>query len=503
MYRETVLDEFARVINSDRYQYTESDVLLESGMENKEAVFDMYFRSTEDGGFAVVSGVQEVIYLIEVLNSTSEKVKRKYFEKIIKEKKLMEYLVKLKFTGNIYAMRDGELAYPNEPIITIKAPLIQAKILETPILNIMNMQMAIATKASRVTRAAAPTPVLAFGSRRAHGFDSAVAGNKAAIIGGCYTHSNLITEYRYGLPSVGTMAHSYIQIFGVGMEAEKKAFDTFIKYRKKREANSLYLLIDTYNTLKIGIENAIKSFKENGIDDSYPGNYGVRIDSGDLSYLSKKVRAKLDKAGLKKAKIILTNSLSEDVIKSLKEQGAQVDIYGVGDAIAVSKSHPCFGGVYKIVEVEKEPVIKLSEDVIKISNPGFKEVFRIYDSEGKAYADIITLVKNDSDKKKLKNREELVIRDEKCEFKKSVLPAKSYTYKKLTEVYVKNGNITEKYNELFDVMNSQKYYFESLEKVSEERKRLENPHTYKVDLSNDLIQLKYGLIKKIKEEILD
>ncbi|MGL6169765.1 MAG: nicotinate phosphoribosyltransferase, partial [Fusobacteriaceae bacterium] len=392
MYRETVLDEFARVINSDRYQYTESDVLLESGMENKEAVFDMYFRSTEDGGFAVVSGVQEVIYLIEVLNSTSEKVKRKYFEKIIKEKKLMEYLVKLKFTGNIYAMRDGELAYPNEPIITIKAPLIQAKILETPILNIMNMQMAIATKASRVTRAAAPTPVLAFGSRRAHGFDSAVAGNKAAIIGGCYTHSNLITEYRYGLPSVGTMAHSYIQIFGVGMEAEKKAFDTFIKYRKKREANSLYLLIDTYNTLKIGIENAIKSFKENGIDDSYPGNYGVRIDSGDLSYLSKKVRAKLDKAGLKKAKIILTNSLSEDVIKSLKEQGAQVDIYGVGDAIAVSKSHPCFGGVYKIVEVEKEPVIKLSEDVIKISNPGFKEVFRIYDSEGKAYADIITLV---------------------------------------------------------------------------------------------------------------
>lgn len=501
MKRGIVLEEFARVINSDRYQYTESDVLLSEGLEEKVAVFDMYFRSTEDGGFAVVSGVQEVIELIEILNTTSEEIKRRYFEAVIHEKELVEYLVKLKFTGDIYAMRDGEIAYPNEPVITIKAPLIQAKILETPILNIMNMQMAIATKASRVTRAAHPVAVLSFGSRRAHGFDSAVAGNKAAMIGGCSTHSNLVTEYKYGIPSVGTMAHSYIQIFGVGTKAEKKAFDTFIKVRREREANSLYLLIDTYNTLKIGIKNAIQSFRDNGIDDNYPGNYGVRIDSGDLAYLSKKVRAELDEAGFNKAKIILTNALNEDVIRSLKEQGASMDILGVGDTIATSKSRPCFGGVYKIVEINGQAVIKLSEDVIKISNPGFKEVYRIYDREGFAYADLITLVKNDSDKEKLLAGEELTLRDEKYEFQSSTVEAGSYSVKKLTNQYVKEGIILDDYLELRDVMGSQKYYLESLEKISEERKRLENPHKYKVDLSHDLIKLKYDLITDIKSTL--
>lgn len=182
----------------------------------------MYFRNTEDNGFAVVSGIKEVVQLIEILNNTSEEEKRKYFSAIIAEKHLVDYLVKMKFTGDIYAMREGEIAYANEPVITIKAPLIQAKILETPLLNIMNMQMAIATKASRVTRAAYPIGVSAFGSRRAHGFDSAVSGSKAAIIGGCTSHSNLVAEYKYGVPSVGTMAHSYIQTFGVGKEAEKK-----------------------------------------------------------------------------------------------------------------------------------------------------------------------------------------------------------------------------------------------------------------------------------------
>ncbi len=502
MQDEIILEEFARVINSDRYQYTESDVLLCEGLENKEATFDMYFRSTEDGGFAVVSGVQEVIYLIKILNTTSYETKKKYFEKIIKEKELVEYLSNLKFTGDIFAMRDGEIAYPNEPIITIKAPLIQAKILETPILNIMNMQMAIATKASRVCRAAYPKNVLAFGSRRAHGFDSAVAGNKAAIIGGCATHSNLMTEYKYNLPSVGTMSHSYIQIFGVGALAEKKAFDAFIKYRREREANALYLLIDTYDTIRIGIKNAIKSFKDNGIDDNYKGVYGVRIDSGDLAYLSKKVRKELDDAGLFKAKIILTNSLNEKLIKSLLDQGACVDIFGVGDAIAVSKSNPCFGGVYKIVEIEKEPVIKLSEDIIKISNPGFKEVYRIYDRSGEPFADLITLVNGDKDKEKLLKLDEINLRDEQYEFKNTIFSKNSYSYKKLTLEYVKNGIIQPEYLKLLNVMDSQKYYFDSLALIPQERKRLENPHKYKVDLSSDLIELKYSLIKKIKQEVI-
>ena len=499
MNNDIILTEFARVINSDRYQYTESDIFLMENMQNKIAVFDMFFRKTEDGGFAVVSGIQEVIHLIEVLNTTSEEEKRKYFSKILEEEHLINFLSKMKFTGDLYAIQDGEIVYPNEPIITIKAPLIEAKILETPILNIMNMNMAIATKASMVTRAADPVKVLAFGSRRAHGFDSAVEGNKAAIIGGCYGHSNLVTEYKYGMPSNGTMSHSYIQAFGVGAEAEKEAFVTFIKHRRQRKNNSLILLVDTYDTIHIGIENAIKAFKECGIDDSYEGVYGVRLDSGDLAYQSKKCRKRFDEEGFTKAKITLTNSLDEQLIRSLREQGACVDMYGVGDAIAVSKSYPCFGGVYKIVELDEVPLIKISGDVIKISNPGFKEVYRIFDKDGFAYADLISLVKNDNDKEKLLNHEELMIRDEKYEFKNSLLKKDEYTYKKLTKIYIKDGVIDkELHDELFDIMKSQKHYFDSLAKVSPERKRLENPHSYKVDLSSDLIDLKYGLINKIK-----
>lgn len=502
MNRPRVLTEFARVLNSDRYQYTESDIFLMENMQEKIAVFDVFFRKTADGGFAVVAGVQEVINLIEILNSTPEEEKREYFSKIIEDEHLVDYLSKLKFTGELYALRDGEIAYPNEPIITIKAPLIQAQILETPILNIINMQMAIATKASRVTRAAYPVQVSAFGSRRAHGFDSAVAGNKAAIIGGCTSHSNLITEYKYGVKSVGTMAHSYVQAFGVGSAAEKEAFKTFIKHRVNRKDNTLVLLIDTYNTLRMGIKNAIEAFKECGIDDNYKGIYGVRIDSGDLAYLSKNCRALLDEAGLYKAKIFLTNSLNEELIRSLKEQGACVDVYGVGDEIAVSKSNPCFGGVYKIVEIEGKPVMKLSEDVVKISNPGFKEVYRIYDKNGFAYADLITLVKDDKDKELLIAGKTLSIRDEKYDFKSSILHENEYSIKKLTREYIKNGEIIfSEYEKLFDILGSQKYYLESLEKISMERKRLENPHKYKVDLSSDLRNLKYDLIKSIKSEI--
>ena len=499
MNNEFILTEFARVINSDRYQYTESDIFLMENMQNKIAVFDMFFRKTEDGGFAVVAGIQEVIHLIEVLNNTSEEEKRKYFSKILEEEHLIDFLSKMKFTGDLFAIQDGEIVYPNEPIITIKAPLIQAKILETPILNIINMNMAIATKASMITRVADPVKVLAFGSRRAHGFDSAVEGNKAAIIGGCYGHSNLMTEYKYGVPSNGTMSHSYIQAFGVGVEAEKEAFVTFIKHRRERKNNSLILLIDTYDAIHIGIENAIKAFKECGIDDNYQGNYGIRLDSGDLAYQSKKCRKRLDEEGLTKAKITLTNSLDEKLIRSLREQGACVDMYGVGDAIAVSKSYPCFGGVYKIVELDEEPLIKISGDVIKISNPGFKEVYRIYDNEGLAYADLITLVKNDEDKKKLLKNDALTIRDEKYEFKSSILKKNEYTHIKLTKQYIKNGQIDKVlFEELLDILKSQKHYLDALARVSPERKRLENPHSYKVDLSSDLIKLKYGLINKVK-----
>ena len=501
MEKSYMLTEFARVMNSDRYMYTESDVFLAENMQDHIAIYDMFFRKTEDGGFGVVCGVQEVVQLIEILNSTSKEEKYKYFSKVIQEKELLDYLVNIKFEGDVYAMRDGEIVYPNEPIITIKAPLIQAKILETPILNIMNHQLAVATKASRVTRAANPIPVSAFGSRRAHAFDSSVLGNKAAYIGGCASHSNLVTEYIFGIPSMGTMAHSFVQTFGVGKDSEKKAFDTFIKHRRTRKSNTLILLIDTYNTLKIGIKNAIQAFKDNGIDDSYEGIYGVRIDSGDLAYLSKKCREAFDEAGMKKAIIILSSSLNEELILSLKDQGASCDYFGVGDAIAVSKSNPCFGGVYKVVEVDKQPVMKLSEDVIKISNPAFKKVYRIY-KNGIAEADLIAIMGSDKNAEKLENLDTVTIRDEKYEFKTTTFKKGEYTFRKLTKKYVENGQILgEPYEELMDVQASRAFYIDNLSKVAEERQRLHNPHKYKVDLSDQLIELKYGLIKKITKEI--
>lgn len=500
MDKKRILTDFAKVINSDRYQYTESDVFLANDMQEKIAVFDMFFRKTEDGGFAVVSGIEDVLELIEILNTTSKEEKKQYFSKILEEDELVEYLSDMKFTGDIYAMKNGEIAYPNEPIITIKAPLIQGKILETPILNIINHQMAISTKASRVTRAAGDVQVSSFGSRRAHGFSSSVLGNKAAYIGGCANHSNLLTEYYFDVPSIGTMSHSYIQTFGVGKRAEREAFDTFIMARKGRKKNSLILLVDTYNTLEIGIKNAIDAFVENGIDDSYKGIYGIRIDSGDLAYLSKKCRRKLDEAGLKKATITLTNSLDEELILSLKEQDAAVDFFGVGDAISVSKSNPCFGGVYKIVEINEEPLIKLSEDPIKVSNPGFKKVYRIYQG-GEAKADLISLVDDDRDVKLLLENAEITIRDEKTRMKKTTFEKGSYTVKCLSHLMVEDGELKEPAADVKDVEASRRYYLESLETLSDERKRLKFPHRYKVDLSQNLYDLKFNLIAGISRQI--
>ncbi|MCX5773873.1 MAG: nicotinate phosphoribosyltransferase [Fusobacteria bacterium] len=492
-----LLTEFARVINSDRYQYTESSVFLGEKMENKNAVFDVFFRKTEDGGFAVVSGILEIVDLIRILNETSEDEKRHYFDKIISDKNLLEFLVKLKFTGNLSAMREGEIAYPNEPIIRITAPLIEAKILETPILNIINHQMAIATKASRVTRAAHPIGVSSFGSRRAHGFDSAVYGNKAAYIGGCESHSNLVTEYLFDITSIGTMAHSYVQSFGNGKLAEFHAFKVFLKHRKPL-GQHLILLIDTFDTLKIGIKNAINAFQDEGIDNNYRGNYGVRIDSGDLATLSITCRNELDRAGLTKAKIILTSSLDENLIRSIKQQGAKVDLFGVGDSIAVSKSNPCFGGVYKLSQIDNSPVIKLSGDIFKVTNPGAKCIYRIYQNE-KAVADIIALQESDKELVNLKNSEKIALKTAHSNITHKInLEKNSYSLKPLLIDFVHNGNIRN-LSLLSDIKKSQSYYFEVLDTLEESYKRLEFPQTYPILISNSLQILKKKLIVEIEK----
>lgn len=493
------MNDFLRVMNSDRYQYTESNVFIEEKMENKIATFDMFFRKVEGNGFAVVSGISDVLELIDIINNTDSETKRKYLSKVIHEDILVDYLVNMKFTGSIRGLRDGEIVYPNEPVLTITAPLIQAKILETPILNILNHQMAVATKTSRVTRAAKGIPVSAFGSRRAHGFDSAVKGSKAAYIAGCESHSNLVAEYLYSIPSIGTMAHSYIQSFGVGEEAEYKAFNMFIKHNMA-EKHTLILLIDTYNTLEMGIKNAIKAFKANNIDDSYDGAYGIRLDSGDLAYLSKKCREELDKAGMKKAKIALTNGLDEYLIRSLLEQGVEADLFGVGDSIAVSKDNPCFGGVYKIVEIDGEELIKLSNDIIKISNPGEKDIYRLFKDE-LAIADLIVLADEDSDVKKILEKRELVIVDENNRFNSYKFKENKYNYEKITLDFIVDGKKVEDFDKLMNVENSKKHYEKRLQQLAKGHKRLDNPHTYMVDLSMDLYNLKSSLIKKIKSQM--
>ena len=323
---------------------------LECGKQNQIAVFNLFYRKApENNNWAVVSGTEEVIEMVLHLGTEPEE----FYEKFLPGEEYREfrkYLSTMKFTGDVYTMREGEIAFPNQPIVTVVGPMIEAQVLETPMLCILNHQMAVATKASRVCRST-DKPVSEFGSRRAHGPWAAVYGGKAAQIAGCASSSNILTGAFNGVPSTGTMAHSFITSYGSTVEGEHKAFCDYIRTHK---GENLILLIDTYDTLRCGVKNAIRSFKENGIDDSYAPGYGIRLDSGDLAYLSQEVRRILDQHGLSKCKIFATNGLDEYLITDLERQGARIDSYGVGDAIATSKAAPCFGNVYKLVQVDDE-----------------------------------------------------------------------------------------------------------------------------------------------------
>ncbi len=477
---------------SDKYQYTMGKSFYDNGMKDKRAVFNLFYRKAPDtNNWAVVSGVREVLKMVEGLGKADES----FFEQFLpgeEYREFREYLAHMKFTGKVYAMKEGEIAFPKEPIITVVGPIIEAQVLETPLLCIMNHQMAIATKASRVTRAASH-PVSEFGSRRAHGPWAAQYGAKAAFIGGCASSSNILAGVEFGFPSSGTMAHSYTTSFGCSIEGEYKAFDTYIKTHM---GEGLILLIDTFDTLKCGVKNAIKAFKANGIDDSYPQGYGVRLDSGDLAYLSVKCREALDAAGLKNCKIFATNSLDEYIISDLEKQGAKVDSYGVGDAIATSKHNPCFGNVYKLVQVDDEPILKRSEDKAKLINPGFQLTYRII-QDGKFKADV-TCLRGDSFAKIIENGEELHIMDEADETKYTTFPAGSYSFKPLQELAYDNGKIFEDTRTIYEKRD---YYKANLASFNDTQTRIINPHYYKVDISDDLYDLKMRLINRLIHQI--
>ena len=484
---------------SDKYQYTMGKSFYETGRADQTAVFNLFYRKApENNNWAVVSGTEEVLEMVGSLGTMAPE----FYERFLPGEEYAEfrtYLSTMKFTGRIHAMREGEIVFPNQPVITVEGPLIEAQVLETPMLCIMNHQMAVATKASRVCRAT-DRPVSEFGSRRAHGPWAAMYGAKAAIIAGCATTSNILTGVMNGVPSTGTMAHSYVTSYGSSVEGEYHAFCDYIRTHR---GENLILLIDTYDTLRCGILNAIRAFRDNGIDDAYPGGYGIRLDSGDLAYLSVKVRQLLDAHGMAGCKIFATNSLDEYLITDLERQGARIDSYGVGDAIATSKAAPCFGNVYKLVQIGDEPVLKRSEDTIKLINPGYQVTYRIIRKDpelGEIYKADVTCLRGDATARAIEAGERFTVYDEQDRYKYTTFEAGTYGFRALQTLAYEGG---ARVAPVHTLMEKKAFYNDTLAHFSPSERRLINPHYYKADISEELRALKLDILERINRQIAD
>ena len=467
----------------DFYELTMGNGYLRNGMENKICYFDLFFRKIPDGGgFAIACGLEQVIDYIENLHFSEKDIDFLRSKNIFSDE-FLYYLRDFRFTGDIYAVPEGTVVFPNEPIMTVRAPAIEAQLIETYLLLLINHQSLIATKANRIVRAADGRAVSEFGSRRAHGPDAAILGARAAGVGGCSATACTITEQLFGLPATGTMAHSWVQMF----DDEYTAFKTYCECYP----HDTTLLIDTYNVLKSGVPNAIKAFDEI-LKPLGARPKGVRIDSGDITYLSRKVRKMLDDAGYPDCRIVASNSLDEYLIRDMIFQGAKVDLFGVGERLITSTSHPVFGGVYKLVAVEDEkgniiPKIKISENVTKITTPHFKKFYRLYDRiSGKALADQLCVFDEIIDDSK-----ELEIFDPNYTWKKKKL-SNFYAKEMLIPVFKAGKCVYDKpsYAEICGYCKAQ------VDTLWEEIKRFENPHTYYVDLSEKLWKVKNELLEK-------
>ena len=452
---------------------------------NQTVIFDMFYRTNPCGGaFAITAGLEQMIEYIENLKFTDEDIE--YLRSLnIFEEDFLEYLSNFRFTGDIYAIPEGTVVFPREPLVKVVAPIMEAQLVETAILNIINHQSLIATKAARVCYAAKGDAIMEFGLRRAQGPDAGIFGARAAVIGGCAGTSCVLTGKMFDVPVLGTHAHSWIMSF----PDELTAFRTYAKLYP----SACILLVDTYDTLKSGIPNAIKVFKEMreaGIPLTF---YGIRLDSGDLAYLSKKAKKMLDAAGFSDAVISASNDLDETLISSLKLQGAAINSWGVGTNLITSKDCPSFGGVYKLAAIQDKatgkfiPKIKLSENAEKITNPGNKTIRRIYDKEnGKIIADLICLVDEEYDTNK-----SLLLFDPIETWKKTHLAPGSYTMREMmVPVFLKGQCVYESPK----VMDIQKYCKSELATLWEESLRLEYPHRVHVDLSKPLWDMKNGLL---------
>ncbi len=465
---------------TDFYELTMANGYFRDGMGDKIAYFDMFFRQVPDGaGFAVMAGVEQLIEYLKDLRFEDEDIEYLRSKGIFDEG-FLDYLKNFKFECDVWAIPEGTPIFPNEPIVTVRGPLIQAQFIETMVLLTINHQSLIATKSNRIVRAAGGIPVMEFGSRRAQGYDGAIYGARAAFIGGVCGTACTISEQLFSVPALGTMAHSWIQSFDSEYEA-------FLSYAKSYPQNCT-LLIDTYNVLKSGLPNAIRVFDEVlkplGIT-----KCGVRIDSGDITYLSKKCRKMLDDAGWTEAKIVASNSLDEYIIRDILRQGACIDSFGVGERLITSKSEPVFGGVYKLVAIEENgevvPKIKISENVAKITTPHFKKVYRLYSKESSmALADVLT-----TRDEVIKSEGEYEIFDPKNTWKRKKVT--NFEAKELMAPIFEKGKCVYESPSLEEIRD---YCKDSIDKIWDEVRRFENPHEYYVDMSQKLWDIRYNLL---------
>lgn len=477
---------------TDLYQLTMLQGYFREKQANETVIFDMFFRSNPNsGGYSICAGLEQVIEYIEGLHFTDEDIN--YLRTLgLFGDDFLSYLSDFKFTGDIYAIPEGSVIFPKEPIMKIVASIMEAQLIETALLNIINHQSLIATKASRVVFAANGDTVLEFGLRRAQGPDAGIYGARAAMIAGCFATSNVLAGQMFDVPVRGTHAHSWVMSFSDELTAFRKYANLY--------PNACILLVDTYDTLRSGVPNAIKVFnemKEKGIELK---NYGIRLDSGDLAYLSKKARQLLDNAGFKDAVISASNDLDENLISSLKLQSAKISSWGVGTHLITSKDCPAFGGVYKlsaVYESDKKAFkakIKLSENAEKNTNPGNKKIYRIYDKDTKKIiADLICLVEETLD-----TSEELLLFDPLETWKKTLLPGDTYYVKELLVPIFKEGKCVYKSP---SVMEIREYCRSEMDTLWEESRRLEYPHNTHVDLSQKLWNLKNNLLNEYHNKL--
>ena len=465
----------------DFYELTMGNGYLKNGYQDKICYFDVFFRQCPDGGgFAIAAGLQQVVEYIQELHFSEEDIAYLRGRNLFCEE-FLDYLRSFRFTGDIFAVPEGTPIFPKEPILTVRAPAIEAQLVETYILLVLNHQSLIATKANRVVRAAEGRKVLEFGSRRAQGAHGAILGARAAYIGGCHGTACTISDQLYGVPAGGTMAHSWVQMFDSQYEAFKAYCEVY--------PHNATLLVDTYNTLKSGVPDAIRAFNEVlkplGIK-----KCGIRLDSGDMAYLTQKARKMLDEAGWTECEISVSNALDEYLIQDLIRQGACIDMFGVGERLITARSEPVFGGVYKLAAVEEDgeivPKIKISENVGKITNPHFKKLYRFFGNDtGKAIADYLCVYDETLD-----DSHDLEIFDPAAVWKRKTVY--DFTAKELQVPIFKNGKLVYQLPTLEEIRS---YCLAQVDTLWDEVKRFDNPHGYYVDLSQKLYDIKMGLLR--------